>query len=329
MLNYEQGLCAVRIFLNSLGLIVDEIDKFDKKSTINIFDNNMNKVGSIYLDNGKILISAYYNHFALNASYTLPAISSFKDYECVNMEYALYGNWENIIKYKIDCNEFKVDGNFFIDSSIDTEYGLSCLCHHLIFCKLLNKIITIKILEDGFIFGVEIKDDNIDEKIQINPFDDLNGFFIHTIQNIDSYKKYSGIFLDTNDEENKDKLHLFLKESKGSKTINYRSTYVSKIINEDNNEQAIIQKGMLMQKLDSSMYDAIKMIRNILKINNVYFLDNLISISYDNYTDNEIEALLGIKRDVKLYQDEEKDLISAYFGIKSKNCLKFIHIKKE
>ena len=31
----------------------------------------------------------------------------------------------------------------------------------LIFCKLLNKIITIKILEDGLIFGVEIKDDNI------------------------------------------------------------------------------------------------------------------------------------------------------------------------
>lgn len=329
MLNYEQGLCAVRIFLNSLGLIVDEIDRFDEKSTINIFDNNMNKVGSIYLDNGKILISAYYNHFVLNASYTLPAISSFKDYECVNMEYALYGNWENTIKYKIDCNEFRLDGNFFIDSSIDTEYGLSCSCHHLIFCKLLNKIITIKILEDGLIFGVEIKDDNIDEKIQINPFDDLNGFFIHTIQNIDSYKKYSGIFLDTNDEENKDKLHLFLKESKGSKIINYRSTYISKIINDDNNEQAIIQKGMLMQKLDSSMYEVIKMVRNILKINNIYFLDNLISISYDDYTDNEIEALLGIKRGVKLYQDEEKDLISAYFGIKSKNRLKFIHIKKE
>ena len=329
MLNYEQGLCAVRIFLNSLGLIVDEIDRFDEKSTINIFDNNMNKVGSIYLDNGKILISAYYNHFVLNASYTLPAISSFKDYECVNMEYALYGNWENTIKYKIDCNEFRLDGNFFIDSSIDTEYVLYCSCHNLIFCKLLNKIITIKILEDGLIFGVEIKDDNIDEKIQINPFDDLNGFFIHTIQNIDSYKKYSGIFLDTNDEENKDKLHLFLKESKGSKIINYRSTYISKIINDDNNEQAIIQKGMLMQKLDSSMYEVIKMVRNILKINNIYFLDNLISISYDDYTDNEIEALLGIKRGVKLYQDEEKDLISAYFGIKSKNRLKFIHIKKE
>ena len=74
-----------------------------------------------------------------------------------------------------------------------------------------------------------------------------------------------------------------------------------------------------MQKLDNDMLGKIQLLRQILTIDGVSILDNLISICYDNYTDEELVALLGTKRPAVVYQNGAENLTNSYFGIGTKN----------
>lgn len=77
--------------------------------------------------------------------------------------------------------------------------------------------------------------------------------------------------------------------------INYHDEDIPKINNDDSSE-SLIQKGLLMQKLDNSLIEKINELRKLLSINNISLLDNLISICYDDYTNEELSALLGVER---------------------------------
>ena len=59
----------------------------------------------------------------------------------------------------------------------------------------------------------------------------------------------------------------------------------------------------------------IQELKETLKIDNVSLLDNLISVCYDNYTDKELYALLGIIRKKMEYQNKATCLIDSYYGI--------------
>ena len=70
-----------------------------------------------------------------------------------------------------------------------------------------------------------------------------------------------------------------------------------------------------MKDLDPDMFEKIKNLKPLLSIGDVSLLDNLITVCYDSYSDEEIEALLGIRRNKMNYQDGADGLKESYFGI--------------
>jgi len=72
---------------------------------------------------------------------------------------------------------------------------------------------------------------------------------------------------------------------------------------------------MLMQDLDPDMFEKIISLREVLLIGEISLLDNLFSICYDSYSDEELEALLGMRRNKMNYQDGANSLRESYFGI--------------
>lgn len=327
-LTISQSLSAARIFLNTFGLILEDNDDINTFSKIKIFDKNMNEVGVLCFNGNKVLISANYNNSIFEVNYEIPKVFCLVDTECNSTEYSLFGEWSNKIKFEItNINNAKIDGEFLITCSVDSELGVNCVCHPLINCEIPNTgSFTLKILRDGLTFGLEIKTNDSNERIDIRPFDQFNGFYIHDIKkrNLDEknypyiYRRFSGIFNGSETGKNKDNLQMFLKEEKDRKIINYYSKFIQKV-DKENSINAIIQKGMLMKELGSLVFERIKELRTILLIDEISILDNLISVCFDNYTDDEIEALLDLRREKMDYQDKANCLISSYYGIGNKS----------
>ncbi len=321
-LTLEQNTCTARIFLNTFGLTLGNVKDIDEFSKIKIFDRTMNEVGELHFDNGKVIISANYNNSILEADFDIAKVSGFVDPECKNAPFALFGQWFSKIAFQVkNSNNIKLSGEFLLDCSVDTEFGVSCLCHPLINCDVIGKgNITLKILRNGRTFGLEISSGSYNETIDIMPWEDMNGFIKHVISNGEydpkrykhEYRKYMGVFSAGKGDE--DKLHLFLSETEWDTRISFRNEFPLKA-GDDKSEVLVIQKGMLMQDLDPDMFERIKKLREVLSIGDISLLDNLVSVCYDSYTDEELSALLGIERQRMPYQDGADSLINSYFGI--------------
>lgn len=338
-LTLEQNTCAARIFLNTFGLILESVSEVSEFSKIKIFDTSMKEVGQLHFDNGRVIMFANYNDSVLDASFDIAKMWGFADMECKNVPFALFGQWSSKIIFQvqnlssISLDNIKLSGEFLLESSVDTEFGVSCSCRPLIKCDVVDKgEITLKILNDGDTFGLEIVSGNYKETMDVMPWDELNGFIKHVIikgeYNPESYqheyRKYMGVFPSGKGSE--DKLHIFLSEKEWDNEISVRSEFPTKV-GDDKSEALVIQKGMLMQDLDPVMFEKIKELRTILSIGDVSLFDNLVSVCYDSYTDEELSALLGMKRRPMNYQDGANSLINSYFGIGEKS--QFLSVEQQ
>lgn len=320
-LTLEQNTCAARIFLNTFGFILEDAQEINEFSKIKIYDKSMNEVGQLYFDNRKVMMTAKDNNKCLMASYDIAKLFRLIDTECDN---ALFAKWSSKINFQIkNNNDYNINGEFLIDNVADSQFGISCQCHPLININLSNKAdINLKLLRNGCVFFFEFDTENYNETIEFNI---ISEYIRHVIkkgklnqEGYCSYKKYIGIFNAAEAGENKDKLLVFLTEEQNEEILNYKSELVHKADSNDYMKMNI-QRGLLMQKLDNDMLEKIQLLRQILTIDGVSILDNLISICYDNYTDEELVALLGTKRPAVVYQNGAENLTNSYFGIGTKN----------
>lgn len=317
-LNLAQNTCAARIFLNTFGFTIENVNDVSESSKIKVFDKEMNVAGKLYFDNGKVMIEAGYDNGILEANYDIPKMSDIIDRDCGN---ALFSEWKSVIKFKAkNIDKLKLSGEFLIDCTVDSEFGIKCKCHPLIKCEVPKKgEATLKILRDFSVFELNIQSGECEEKIRIRPSDYMNGFLIHKItigeynKEIHDYpyKKYAGIFCES---KSKDKLHVFLIEKKDTDIISYHNEWLP-ITEEKEYWKGVIQKGLLMQNLDPEMYERLQQLRQILTFWHISLLDNLISVCYDRYTDEALEALLGMKRIKMNYQDGADNLKESYFSL--------------
>ena len=330
-LTLAQSICAARIFLNTFGLILENVTNINELSRIKIFDKDMNFVGELYFDEGKVIMDAKYNGNVIEANYDISKVFGFIDKESHS---ARFGEWSSKIIFNVkNDNDIKMDGEFLIGCSVDSEFGIKCLCHPLINFEVPDKgKFILKILRNGKIFGLNVSNGNYKETIDIMPWDDWNGFIRHVISNgkYDSksykyeYRKYAGIF--TAGSSNEDKLHVYLSETEKGNQISFRNEFPLKVGN-DNSKELVIQKGNLMQDLDYDMYEKINDLRNLMLIGDISLLDNLFSVCYDSYSDEVLEALLGIKRIRMNYQNGATSLKDSYYGIGQDN--QFLSIEQQ
>lgn len=331
-LTLEQNTCAARIFLNTFGLTLENVSNVNEFSKIKIFDKTVKEVGKLYFDQGKVIMAANYNDSVLNASFDITEMQTLVDKECGN---ALFGSWSSKIVFQIlKPNNIKLSGEFLIENSVDSEFGISCRCHPLINCDVAGKgNITLKILRNGSIFEFEVVAGENYEVIKVRPWDCLNGFLLHDIKkgkydeekHAYPYRRYAGIFNGAERGENKDKLHVFLNEQEYRNQLAFKNEFPPKVEDE---KETLIQKGMLMKDLDPDMFEKIKKLKEVLSIGDVSLLDHLVSVCYDSYTDEALSALLGLNRQKMNYQNGADSLVKSYYGIDTNNCFFPLEVQK-
>ncbi|MBE6138823.1 MAG: hypothetical protein E7173_03680 [Firmicutes bacterium] len=328
-LTLEQNICAARIFLNTFGFILEDVEELNEFSKIKIYDKSMNDVGQLCFNNGKVIMAAKYSRSTLTARYDIAKIFGFVDIESNN---AIFGQWSSKIDFQIENNTTNINGQFVIANTVDSQFGISCRCHNLMTLNTPDKgDITLRILRDGCVFYFEFNTENYNETIEFKP---ISEFIRHVITKGEynqakhqyPYRKYVGVFNAAENGEDKDKLNMFLSEEQDGNLLNYRRDLVEKV-DKDNYREMNIQRGLLMKQLDSDMLEKVQLLREMFTIDGVSLLDNLISVCYDSYTDEELVALLGTERPTPVYQDGSGNLTDSYFGIGKEN--KFLSLEQQ
>lgn len=322
---FDSNTSAARIFLNAFGLTLKSIDKNNNNAkTRAIIDKDENTVGTLLYNNNKILIEANYNDSILTANYNIVKKNKYIGNSLDNIPFS---DWINRINFQVQkANNKKISGELILSCSIDYEFGVTCRCLPRIKYEDSIQNITIKIINGTRLFELEKSSGTYNERIAISPNDDYNGYIKHIITN-EKYKKSTGVFKAR--EEYEDKIETYLLERNCNTYLSHINKYYKKVTDK-NSKYLTIQKGMLMRIIDSDMFQTIQETRTIFSIGDISILDNLISICYDKYTNQEIQALLGINRKKMNYQNGTDNLVNSYYEIeKNFNNLPIKEQKKQ
>ncbi len=323
-LTLAQNTSAACIFLNLFNFILEEKEDIYEFTKLKIYDRGMNIIGELYFNNGIVIMNTSSPVGKLNATFPIAEARFINDPE--GDIPGKNGSWVTEIKYQFEKPDLCFSGEVMFESSVDTAFGLNCLCHPTIHCERedLGKI-DLMILRDGNFLNIEILKGDDYEQIKIKPFGHRSQI-LHDITygKLDEkaleypYRYAAGVFdIWENEIENKDYNLIFI-EKEYDNFLKCRNEYVHKNSTDDYRVLRI-QQGTLMQQLDISMYTKLAEIKKLFTIGDMSFLDNLITTCFDSYTDEEIKALLGCERCPKPYQNGLDKLTEAYFEIGKNN----------
>lgn len=305
-LAYVRSINAVRIFLNIMGFKLDDFNDINVFSKIKIRDNDGKIVGKLSFDNEHVMVKVKNNSLSIKAICNVSNNPTFLSHK-INFD----------LKQK---NKVNINGELEFSAVDHEKYDRKCVCMPSIVCTLpTGSLVKLKLLHDGKLFNLNYSCLDYTESIEVtNGYDN---FIRHVIENDyydknkkkHHYKLYSGVFNSPEFSGNGGKLHLILTESLDGENIISKEDYIDKITS-DNFSDLLMQKSVLMYRLDNTMRERINQVRNLLMINDSYLFDNLLGVCLGDYSDLELEALFNINKNSIIYQDGSNNLIDAYFG---------------
>ena len=305
-LAYIRSINAVKIFLNIMGFSLDDFNDINVFTKIKIRNKDMKPVGKLSIGNEQLIVKIKENLLSLKATCNISGNTDF---------------WSHNINFECkQKNNVNLSGEFLFSAACGAKYGGQCICMPSIVCMSPDgENIKIKLFHDGKLFSLNYNYLNYSETIDITRGND--NYIRHVIEdnyydkdkNKWHYKLYAGVFNSPEFCENGDKLHLVFSESINNKTIVSKEDYIEKVVD---GKELLMQKGVLMRKLDDTMLERIEIVKKLLLVNDTYLLNNLLGVCLGNYSDFELQALLGITKNNKVYQDGYNSLAEAYFNDK-------------
>lgn len=309
-LNYNKNLRAALVFLNMFHLGVLEKEDIVCGDVLPVVDKNMQGIGTITFLEDSIKIDTMSDIGKINASYKPVLASVGRDIEAKDSP--RYAEWKTDIRYEINRSDREtIKGLCIVTSSIDDDYGLNCAVGHSIKYFIDGvEIMSLKVRIGNEMFGLYVYEPGVSETIKVTPFSP-SGHILHRLKR-EGKESFCKLFASILDINGQNKLMAFYENCEEG-IDEKRTNYYDKESN--NSSTLLIQIGKLMQENDPSMYDRIINIRASLTSGDVSLLDSFISVSLDNYDNEVIEALLGLKRKSLEYQGQLRELKNIYFGI--------------
>ena len=334
---HEQAVTAGRIFLNVFGFTLEDGEIYTKGDSLKIFDKNKKIVGNLNLDklhevykdwrgevhyiceDEKVFINVNHNGNILKASYVVPNPSSIITPD-TNYE---NGDWASNISFEfIDSDNHKMEGRINIDCIFNSYGELNSVCHsEFKFMNKDNREVNIKIHNLCFI-DITIDGDNYSEKIAIeDTYSSYNGYkVIHQVNE----KGISKVVKVTEyDNDNNYKLLMvydIYKDNSGEKVVPKIGIKIKKRY--EDYEEATEMEDLELIKVqgeDQEMFNRINELFDYIKCDGVSILNNVVNITFDDYSDEWVKYLFGIDRDRTIYQDGASNLTDACFGVKTEN----------
>ena len=319
-LTLEQNLCNAKIFLNIFGLFLETKEEIDQFSKLNIFDENNNQVGILYFENEVVKIQSVTSLGNLNANYDMAKFNGFKDLECGGA----FIQWNHTINFQVEGN-LNFSGDMQIGLSVDTNFGNNCTVHATIkYTDENSNEVELKFMDDGKLFSYEAEKDDFSEILEINPWNDYLSFMYHVIRNgkYDSTHCYfpneNLKFVWHNGIDDRNHLKTVSQIIENLEVIEY-DNQLHESIGKDDSVESTIQKGLLMQQIDDNFSKKIIELIDLFKKDSVSFFENLVNITFNKVSEEEIKALFGVDIKKMSYHNGADNLLDAYFDVNKNN----------
>lgn len=317
-LTLNQNLCSAKIFLNLFNLYLEEKEEVRHYDKLKIFNSENQEVGKLEFKDGIINIESLTSLGKLSANYEISKFWGLNDLE--------FGGglveWVHNINFNID-GEQKFDGDLQIDIVMDTDFGKYCRTHSIIrYIDKDNNNVVLKFMNDGKPFSYEAKRDDFREVLEVDPWSDFESYMYHIIRDgkYDKEKSnwpYESLkFVWHNGDNDKNHLRTISQLIENYKYKEWKKELYKK---SGTDKEATIQKGLLMHKIDSDFSKKIEELINLFKKDNVSFFTNLINVTFDKVSEEEIKALFGTDIQKIVYYNGENNLLDAYFNTKRNN----------
>ncbi len=310
-LTREQNLAAAKVFLNIFDLTLEDTDKINEVTSLEIY--NPNPVGTLNFTDNKITISVDSLDGKLEANYDFANIFTISTGE----NGLSSKEWSNNIKFSYDINNgVKLTGDFLIGACIDDEFGLTCLCQPLLSCEIADKEkVNISMFRNQKFFDLQSIKENYQEEISVDKDTNL---IIHNISQDTNQSKtnvvaYSRYYKHKEEDENKQYLGVRSIKYKDGKAIRYNQQSIPAI--SDSQYDNFIQQCKMLHELDPSISNKIKNLQRNLIIHGVPVLDNIFNVCYDGYSNLDLQTIFNTEISHFTYQDYAENLKDSYFGI--------------
>jgi len=322
LLENKLNLAGAKIFLNTFGLILDNVTSIQIPMEIEIFNHEKEVVGKCKIEKRyeeiETIIEAECKNDRLEATLKTFRLSNI---EWNENEIA----FSNEVKWKVlRKQQEELEGIFTIYSTLSDKNGLSFYCQVEMktdvkdygLCKIwFNRLKTA--------FIASIKNDKFDEGITVGPGSELDNFYhckksseFDSTHYVFPYSKVCGIGRDTW-ENGEETVQVYRGEQVEGKYIDLidEVRVVSGTQEEEN-----IKKACFMNSIDPDMFVKLNELRNIFMFGEMSLVDNFISVCLDRFTEREIYNFFGTECRKGLYQNGLGSLVESYFGICKDNA---------
>ena len=319
----EQTACAIKVFLNIFGLLLEDKKEITENDKLKIYDSENNHVGYYYLDNNKAFINVEYKDNTLKASYPVPKTQGIIDWESSGAKFASWTCPVDFIFINSDKTTFK--GEIKLACFVDSELGIKCTCHSDFNYKINEtRNIHFRLFNGSSFFEAELCDTDFREHIDLlTCFNEFIGYSMVHLRNKSNFVKLAGIY-EYATEPGYKRLITRDVEKDGYKIKNvfsHSDTKIKKRENEDNDDEnfyiTFSNNIDLMRGADPELFDMIKLFLKLIKAGDAPLIENLVKVSYDSYSDEIVKKVFDIDRNKSIYQDGSNKLKEAYFGMET------------
>ncbi len=299
----ENDVKAAKVFLSVFGLSVEEKINVSCSDKLKILNSESKEVGKLN----------YRNH--VNHRQHEVYMSAVTEFGSMDAFYTT-GDSNTLINYYISENEKLYSGVFIIDYYAHSKLNEACKCSSMLDYSInLKTIMSLRVqMKRGEIFNLQLWNNDEHEEIKLKPFymydDDITHYITKGYNEKDKgypYKKSSLVrelkIID------KDELEALVRIDTYDKAIKIKDFFQDKL---EDKKEALIQMCNLMKEIDPDMYERINYAKGLLTVGNISLLDNFINLCLKSYSDKEIQALLGIKRDSIKYENAVRQLKQYY-----------------
>ena len=316
-----------KIFLNMFDLTLGDGDSQE----LEIYDGKNNPVGKLYKSLSQVVINANINGYRLDA-----CLTQYKGHRFITMRHRLFSRdtrRNNMVYFTVTGEDnYKVKGRIDITANCSEYSGLNCNCSATLEYKKGKRKRTVLHLNDGLAFFMaDLKDRNTFKTLILDPrkiyhriisgkFNEELKAYPHFRESQITQSKLGSSFVDATLVDKTIEDGKIIDNDGFIRNLELTSPRVSKdnVDFQKEREEIFIQQVKALFVVDTKIGDFLTYLCNgQFTIGETQLFKNLVSACYDNYSDELMDAVIGIERDRSFYQDGANNLTEAYFKINS------------
>lgn len=294
---------SIEMFLDIFDLSLEHIDNDLYSHSINIYMENIES-GMVMFNRDEIIIKSFsiYGDLECKTNYIEPFVmTDIESFQTMG-QLGYYGSLGNIFDFKLTMSNGRIfSGKVQFDIKVDNEFGNRISAHFKLKYQDGDKEYDIRLNENGYPFIFIQKQGYFKEEIVYSLFDTCGkgSYIYHSkydkfMNNMNEYYYEETSYITDNIESHNNTLVGGTYKEFDGKFISQNRSEFSRVSNDDELAEEIMNKANYMHLIDSQCSEKIHQLVKEFSVGNRSILEKILIYGFNNYSEEEFYALFRI-----------------------------------